>query len=135
MGVVPAAIMKPSLIILALASNLSLGIRIWHRKYVQSVGLVPRLNVVGVPSEARLLYVVDNDLSEEGTRDGSHVRRRRGLLDYFRTRPVYQPGTSSISNGPMGFHGYTNRPGTFTRPDSARLPSHIYSSKSSSGSR
>ena len=42
------------------------------------MGLVPRLNVVGVPSEARLLYVVDNDLSEVPPVEASHVRRRRG---------------------------------------------------------
>ena len=44
---------------------------------ISGVGLVPRLNVVGVPSEARLLYVVDNELSEGGGTD-SHVRGRRG---------------------------------------------------------
>ena len=42
------------------------------------MGLVPRLNVVGNPSEARLLYVVDNDLSEVPPGEGSHVRHRRG---------------------------------------------------------
>ena len=91
--------MIPGLIILALTSNISLGIKIWDRKYVKSkiyyrrvrkcisylmfnaikgVGLVPRLNVVGVPSEARLLYVVDNNLSGVGAGDDRPVRRRRG---------------------------------------------------------
>ena len=45
---------------------------------ISGVGLVPRLNVVGVPSEARLLYVVDNDISEGGAGTESHVRRKRG---------------------------------------------------------
>ena len=41
---------------------------------------VPRLNVVGVPSEARVLYVVDNDLTEGGAGNESPVRRKRGNL-------------------------------------------------------
>ena len=47
---------------------------------ISGVGLVPRLNVVGVPSEARVLYVVDNDLTEAGAGDESPVRHRRGNL-------------------------------------------------------
>ena len=86
-----------STVILALTASLhfSLGIRIWDTKYIESkpgsesrtsnvglslsspgVGLVPRLNVVGVPSEARSLYVVDTDLSEAGT--GGSGRHKRG---------------------------------------------------------
>ena len=88
-----------STVILALTASLhfSLGIRIWDTKYIESkpgsesrtsnvglslsspgVGLVPRLNVVGVPSEARSLYVVDNDISQaDGDSPGRH---KRGLL-------------------------------------------------------
>ena len=45
---------------------------------IKGVGLVPRLNVVGVPSEARLLYVVENNISGVGAGDDRPVRRRRG---------------------------------------------------------
>ena len=76
--------MIPRLVIVALTSSFSLGLRILDRKYIPSKiengesGLVPRFNVVGVPSEARLLYVVDNELSEGGGGADSHVRDRRG---------------------------------------------------------
>ena len=76
---------------------------------IQGVGLVPRLNVVGVPSEARLLYVEDNNLSKEGPGDDRPVRRRRGLLDYFRPRPVYRPGSPSPWPGSTRFPSLTNR--------------------------
>ena len=76
--------MIPRLVIVALTSSFSLGLRILEGKYIPSEiedgesGLVPRLNVVGVPSEARLLYVVDNEVSEGGAGTESHVRGRRG---------------------------------------------------------